>query len=288
MMVSSYILLVDFKLAMLQHCRGSIAKSTPVQGSVSANRLLRFRQRFSELCVHLIDSDKVIPTELFRFRPYDELRALANTNKQLPDIIGELNAIRSTINDRLPGAKCIMLTLRLDSAVNVCVSMFDSLAIAFHDKFESYGSGSRPASVFIQDETCPRDSSFTCVSCNESNAEAALRYRVTLSVSDDTDTTSFLAFDMEMAKLTNIQASEAAQIVVDTELPRSLAEIEGANAPEAALHEVVVPGTDEKDANTCNVAEEPSTSDASTAGGPASAKKQVAADRNARKKARVE
>lgn len=50
----------------------------------------------------------------------------------------------------------------------------------------------------------------------------------------------------------------------------------------------MVPGTDEKDANTCNVAEEPSTSDASTAGGPASAKKQVAADRNARKKARVE
>ncbi|WZY81798.1 hypothetical protein YC2023_028182 [Brassica napus] len=31
---------------------------------------------------------------------------------------------------------------------------------------------------------------------------------------------------------------------------------EGANAPEEALHEVVAPGTEEKDANTCNVAEE--------------------------------
>ncbi|WZZ17142.1 hypothetical protein YC2023_110231 [Brassica napus] len=29
-----------------------------------------------------------------------------------------------------------------------------------------------------------------------------------------------------------------------------------ANAPEVALHEVVAPGTEEKDANTCNVAEE--------------------------------
>ncbi|KAL0645899.1 hypothetical protein Bca4012_044190 [Brassica carinata] len=250
MMVSSYILLVDFKLAMLQHCRGSIAKSTPVQGSVSANRLLRFRQH----------SDKVIPTELFRFRPYDELRALANTNKQLPDIIGELNAIRSTINDRLPGAKCIMLTLRLDSAVNVCVSQGADQQVS---------SSKMVHAQKIEPLTISELSQFI-------NTADSQVYRVTLSVSDDTDTTSFLAFDMEMAKLTNIQASEAAQIV------------EGANAPEAALHEVVVPGTDEKDANTCNVAEEPSTSDASTAGGPASAKKQVAADRNARKKARVE
>lgn len=57
-------------------------------------------------------------------------------------------------------------------------------------------------------------SSFTCVPCNVTNAVAALRYRVTLSVSDSTDTASFLGFDIEMAKLTNILASEASQIVV--------------------------------------------------------------------------
>ena len=37
---------------------------------------------------------------------------------------------------------------------------------------------------------------------------------MTLSVSDSTDTASFLGFDIEMAKLTNILASEASQIVV--------------------------------------------------------------------------
>lgn len=37
---------------------------------------------------------------------------------------------------------------------------------------------------------------------------------VALSVSDHTDSAAFLAFDMEVDKLTNIQASEAAQIVV--------------------------------------------------------------------------
>lgn len=35
-----------------------------------------------------------------------------------------------------------------------------------------------------------------------------------MSVSDNTDTAAFLAFDMEMAKLINIKASEVAQIVV--------------------------------------------------------------------------
>lgn len=40
------------------------------------------------------------------------------------------------------------------------------------------------------------------------------RYRLILTVSDNTDTAAFLAFDMEMVKLTNIQPSEAAQIVV--------------------------------------------------------------------------
>ncbi|CAN7046759.1 unnamed protein product [Brassica oleracea var. botrytis] len=61
-----------------------------------------------------------------------------NTGKQLPDIIGEVNAIRSTITDRIPGAQRVMLTLRLESGENVCVSMFDSMALAFHTKFDSY------------------------------------------------------------------------------------------------------------------------------------------------------
>nr|VDC81641.1 unnamed protein product [Brassica rapa] len=280
-------------------------------------------------------SARPIPTELFRFMPYGRLLELANTGKQLPDIIGELSAIRSTITDRIAGAQRVMLTLRLESGENVCVSMFDSLALAFHTKFDSYGrepkviiaTGVNPKIVggrlflnatssthlyfdsetaagkklfdtlpghgavpgestskvvhaqkiepmtlselnqFIitaesqiieflctakvtgiqQDEGwcyigcsgCSKKlvreiSSFTCLSCNETNAVAALRYRVALSVSDNTDTASFLAFDTEMAKLTNLQASEAAQIVgigvdaqVDTELPQSLADIVG-------------------------------------------------------------
>ncbi|KAJ4872319.1 Uncharacterized protein Rs2_46011 [Raphanus sativus] len=283
----------------------------------------------------LATTTRMIPTEHFRFRTYEQIRELANTGKQLPDVMGELRAIRSTITDCLPGAQRVMLNLRLDGGVNVCVSMFDSLALAFHSKFDGYGrepmivlvtainpkivsgnlylNGTSATRVFFDCETtvgaeafnrlpgggtdqgesstkvvhaqkiepltiaelnkfvltgdpqiieflctakvtevkqdegwcyigcsvCSKklnreESSFTCVSCNQTNAVAELRYRVVFSVSDATGIAGFVGFDKEVAKLTHVLASEAAQIVgigvnaeVDTELPRSLADIVG-------------------------------------------------------------
>ncbi|CAH8336196.1 unnamed protein product [Eruca vesicaria subsp. sativa] len=85
-----------------------------------------------------LNPDRPIPTESFRFMLYSRLIELANTGKQLPDIIGKVNAIRSTITDRIPGAQRVMLTLHLESGENVCVSMFDSMALVFHTKFDSH------------------------------------------------------------------------------------------------------------------------------------------------------
>lgn len=90
----------------------------------------------------------------------------------ITDVMGELCAIRSTTIDRIPGAQRVMLTLRLGryrtptifrllnfltiitwhclslyltmcrDAI-VCVSMFDSLAQAFHNKLDGYGKEPR-------------------------------------------------------------------------------------------------------------------------------------------------
>ncbi|KAH0851945.1 hypothetical protein HID58_094337, partial [Brassica napus] len=196
----------------------------------------------------------------------------------------------------------------------VCVSIFDSLALAFHSKLDVYGrepswfrvpcvlagklylngtsatpftcyyprrlpsgdtdqSGSSSKVVHTQkiepmtvselnqfiftadpqvteiqlDEgwcyigcsTCSKklireETSFTCVPCNETNAVAKLKYRVILSMSDDTGAAAFLGFDEEVASLTHVLASDAAQIVgigtnaqVDIDLPRSLANLVG-------------------------------------------------------------
>ncbi|CAH8285169.1 unnamed protein product [Eruca vesicaria subsp. sativa] len=343
--------------------------STLVQGSIPASFHQTFRSRMSEGSLYRISvfdvtrsstkyrlSDapvairfneatdfqkqltitRQIPTEFFRFQPFDQIRGLANSGKQLPDVIGELRVLKSTITDRLPGAPRVMLTIRMASDDEVCVSLFDALAIAFHDKFAAYGkepkiviitsinpkivrgrslylNGTSATRVFFDCETtagkevynrqvlpgggadqegssskvvhaqkiepltikelndfvltgepqiiefictatitgvqlddgwcyigcsiCPKklqreESSFTCVSCNLPNAVAELRYRVVFSVSDATGTAAFVGFDKEVAKLTNVLASEAAQIVgigahaaVDTDLPRSLAAV---------------------------------------------------------------
>ncbi|CAG7861826.1 unnamed protein product [Brassica rapa] len=144
--------------------------STLVHGSVSALRQLRFRQRLTEGSVYNLSGFDVawnspkfrlsdgpvsicfneetafektsvrnIPTEHFRFRSYDQILELANTGKQLPDVMGELCAIRSTITDRIPGAQRVMLTLRLERDSTIRVSLFDSLALAFHSKLDCYG-----------------------------------------------------------------------------------------------------------------------------------------------------
>ncbi|WZZ42293.1 hypothetical protein YC2023_038552 [Brassica napus] len=125
-------------------------KDTMVQGCVPAVHQRKFRERLTERSVYTLsrfdvtrsnpkfkltdgpdsilfnegtDFEKLaatartIPTEHFRFRPHGQILELANTSRQLPDVIGEVRAIRSTITDRLPGAQRVMLTLRVESLI---------------------------------------------------------------------------------------------------------------------------------------------------------------------------
>ncbi|KAG2276067.1 hypothetical protein Bca52824_058622 [Brassica carinata] len=141
-----------------------------------------------------------------------------------------------------------------------------------------------------------------------------------LSVLDNTGTSAFLGFDTKVTKLTGIEASEAAQIVVDTDLPRSLADIVGSTytfqlrlkdfnftanhqtftislifparelapmptfAEGVQVPEAVTPGSDARLANTCKVAEQATTSDVSLPGRLAAAKEQVVLERLPRRK----
>lgn len=51
--------------------------------------------------------------------------------------------MRSTITDGLRGPQRVMVTLRLEGDVNVCVSMFDDRAVTFHTKFDEHVSEPR-------------------------------------------------------------------------------------------------------------------------------------------------
>ncbi|KAL0816445.1 hypothetical protein Bca101_072892 [Brassica carinata] len=106
--------------------------ATIMQATSSANRLSTFRERLSagtmysisgfvvarcaqnfkltdsSLMIRFNDSTEFdvltdpvspLPEEGFRFRNQTELVGLANTNNQLPDIIGEISAVKSTVSE---------------------------------------------------------------------------------------------------------------------------------------------------------------------------------------------
>ncbi|KAF3527820.1 hypothetical protein DY000_02041070 [Brassica cretica] len=84
--------------------------------------LSRFGSMKEPLLRRLRASARPIPTELFRFMTYGRILELANTGKQLPvECNPKHNHGPYSIGE------------------NVCVSMFDSLALVFHTKFDSYG-----------------------------------------------------------------------------------------------------------------------------------------------------
>ncbi|CAF1919223.1 unnamed protein product [Brassica napus] len=77
-----------------------------------------------------------IPTEMFRFRSVEQLMSLANTNVELPDIIGEVSDIRTTYNDHTQTTQRVMVNIRVDNDATVCVSVFYSVAELLHKRLE--------------------------------------------------------------------------------------------------------------------------------------------------------
>uniref|UniRef100_A0A0D3AV88 Uncharacterized protein n=1 Tax=Brassica oleracea var. oleracea TaxID=109376 RepID=A0A0D3AV88_BRAOL len=61
-------------------------------------------------------TEPAIPTgvESFRFRDHSELLGLANTNTLLPDIVGEITAVKSTVTDPSQNNNRLMATIKMD------------------------------------------------------------------------------------------------------------------------------------------------------------------------------
>ncbi|KAG2286419.1 hypothetical protein Bca4012_033012 [Brassica carinata] len=143
--------------------------STMMQATIYANRLSRFRSKLaagtmftisgfdvtrcaqnfrltdSPLMIRFNDStafDELtkpvspLPEEGFRFRDHSELIGLANTNAHLPDIVGEITAVKINVSGT-PGEKSrLMATIKLDKDSTVTLSLFESQAETFHKRLE--------------------------------------------------------------------------------------------------------------------------------------------------------
>ncbi|WZZ35327.1 hypothetical protein YC2023_018728 [Brassica napus] len=80
-----------------------------------------------------------IPLESFRFRNYSEMLGLANSNNQLPDLIGEITAVKSTVTDPPQDKNRVMATIKMDNDTSVTMSLFDAQAVKIHDQLEQIG-----------------------------------------------------------------------------------------------------------------------------------------------------
>ncbi|XP_018469475.2 uncharacterized protein LOC130512541 isoform X1 [Raphanus sativus] len=78
-----------------------------------------------------------LPEEAFRFRNQSELVGLANTSTQLPDVVGEILCVKSTVSDPPEEKNRVMVTMKLDSDETITLSLFDSQAVAFHKQLEA-------------------------------------------------------------------------------------------------------------------------------------------------------
>ncbi|CAN6908478.1 unnamed protein product, partial [Brassica oleracea] len=104
-----------------------------------------FRLTDSPLLIRLNDNtefDEItepvspLSKEGFRFHNQAKLVGLANTNTQLPDIVGEITAVKSTVSELPEDKNCVMATIKMENDVSVTLTLFDSQAVALHKNLE--------------------------------------------------------------------------------------------------------------------------------------------------------
>ncbi|CAF1855301.1 unnamed protein product [Brassica napus] len=75
-----------------------------------------------------------IPLESFRFRNYSEMLRLANSNNQLPDLIGKITAVKSTITEPPLDKNRVSATIKMDNDTSVTLTLFDAQAVKIHNQ----------------------------------------------------------------------------------------------------------------------------------------------------------
>ncbi|KAH0904104.1 hypothetical protein HID58_043607 [Brassica napus] len=221
-----------------------------------------------------------IPLESFRFRNYSEMLGLANSNNQLPDLIGEITAVKSTVTDPPQDKNRVMATIRMDNDTSVTMSLFDAQAVKIHNQLEQIGvdprvvvatsvnpnivggrlflnatsgthiyfdkqtdAGERLFYRLVERDTglppvAPLLKSYAKVeklSISELNDfVVTATYRVEMSIADETGEGLFVAFDGVIAKLHNMRAHEAANLLAgddvnpeETDAPPFVRDLEG-------------------------------------------------------------
>ncbi|AAD25622.1 Hypothetical protein [Arabidopsis thaliana] len=97
--------------------------------------LLRFLP--ATTIIEVSDVGPTIESEKFMLRNFDNLQALANTNIELPDVVGQITFVQgSNLNDPTSTQR-LVLRYRIDSSVIVYLSLWDDVAATFRAHLSS-------------------------------------------------------------------------------------------------------------------------------------------------------
>ncbi|KAG2255800.1 hypothetical protein Bca52824_075094 [Brassica carinata] len=103
-----------------------VARCNPNYRLSDSSLLIRFSDStyFKEVTDPAVPS----PPESFRFRNHSEMLGLANTNNQLPDLIGDITDVKSTVTDPPQGSSYVGKVMTM--------SLFDAQAVNIHNQLE--------------------------------------------------------------------------------------------------------------------------------------------------------
>ncbi|KAJ4907304.1 Rep_fac-A_C domain-containing protein [Raphanus sativus] len=172
------------------------SQSTMMPATVNMNRLATHSPNLNTSTSFDEITEPAIPigVESFRFRNHSELLGLASTNSRLPDIVGEIAAVKSTITDPLQNNNRLTATIKMDkgelfyrlvaqytgfpSAAQLPKSYVkvESLSIAELNEFVISASSQEIGFICTVKVTA-----FTCLHCTNTNAVGVLRVMTKLN-----------------------------------------------------------------------------------------------------------
>ncbi|KAL0712727.1 hypothetical protein Bca4012_019705 [Brassica carinata] len=219
-----------------------VAKCTNMYKITDHPFLIRF---IPQTTIHeVVDSAPIINGEKFMLRKFDPLRSLANTNLELPDVVGKIQSVQgSDLTDAGVTTRVVVrlvidpsqLAGRPNREGFTCIDTKNGIkkkevvSIGELNKFitnsdeqtqeADFICKARVVEVlqqngwsFISCTGCSKKlekigSSLRCRRCANPNVTGVIKYRVELCVDDGVDNATFVVFDREMVKLTKQDAA---------------------------------------------------------------------------------
>ncbi|KAL0741468.1 hypothetical protein Bca4012_082981 [Brassica carinata] len=128
-----------------------VAKCTNMYKITDHPFLIRF---IPQTTIHeVVDSAPIINGEKFMLRKFDPLRSLANTNLELPDVVGKIQSVQGSDLTDAGVTTRVVVRLVIDPQVVVYLSLWDDAASVFRGLLNS---GDRTQSVMVVTTVNPK------------------------------------------------------------------------------------------------------------------------------------